>query len=72
MLATRKRSYNGNLMSKGLFADCCRQVLNGRRCFKQEPDVDYDVDSDEDWQEEPEDGESLSVCILCHHDCVDA
>ena len=40
---------------------CCRHVLNGRRCFKQEPDVDYDVDSDEDWQEEPEDGESLSV-----------
>lgn len=42
----------------------CRQVLNGRRCFKTEPNVDYDVDSDEDWQEEPE-GESLSVSLLC-------
>lgn len=42
-----------------LFA--CRQRVNGRRYNVQEPELDYGVESDEDW-EEPADGELLTVC----------
>ena len=39
----------------------CRQKVNGRRFNVQEPELDYEVESDEDW-EEPDDAEVLSVC----------
>lgn len=39
----------------------CRQKVNGRRYNVHEPELDYGVDSDEDW-EEPADGELLTVC----------
>jgi hypothetical protein len=38
---------------------CCRSV-RGRRPLGQEAELDYEVMSDQDWEEEPE-GESLSV-----------
>jgi hypothetical protein len=36
------------------------RVIRGRRPLAKEPGVDYEVMSDEDWEEEPE-GEDLSV-----------
>ena len=35
--------------------------MNGRRYNVHEPELDYGVESDEDW-EEPADGELLTVC----------
>ena len=35
--------------------------MNGRRYNVQEPELEYGVESDEDW-EEPADGELLTVC----------
>jgi hypothetical protein len=40
-------------------ACCCRSV-RGRRPLGTDAELDYDVMSDQDWEEEPE-GESLSV-----------
>lgn len=51
-------------MSRGRFSpdlSACRQRVNGRRYSVQEPELDYGVESDEDW-EEPADGELLTVC----------
>ncbi|CAM8883805.1 unnamed protein product [Rhodiola kirilowii] len=36
-------------------------IVGPRRPFKKDPDLDYDVDSDEEWEEE-DPGESLSDC----------
>ena len=38
----------------------CARVVRGRRPLSKEPGLDYQVMSDEDWEEEPE-GEDLSV-----------
>jgi len=38
-------------------------VVCGRRPFGRDPGLDYEVMSDEEWEEEPE-GESLSVSEL--------
>ena len=35
--------------------------MTGRRPFGRDDVRDYDVDSEDDWEEEPEDGEQLSV-----------
>jgi len=35
-------------------------TISGRRPFAKEPALDYEVDSDAEWQDEPEDGESLA------------
>lgn len=42
--------------------------MNGRRYNVHEPELDYGVESDEDW-EEPADGELLTVCptLPAHH-----
>ena len=40
----------------------CRQKIRARQWSVQEPGLDYDVESDEDWSE-PEDGESLTVSV---------
>ncbi|PIN20400.1 Chromatin assembly factor-I [Handroanthus impetiginosus] len=37
------------------------QVVRARRPFVKDPDLDYEIDSDEEWEEE-EPGESLSDC----------
>ncbi|KAL6998034.1 hypothetical protein U1Q18_008158 [Sarracenia purpurea var. burkii] len=37
------------------------QVIGPRHPFRKDPDLDYDIDSDEEWEEE-EPGESLSDC----------
>lgn len=41
----------------------CRQKVNGRRHTVHEPELDYGIESDEDW-EEPADGELLTVCTI--------
>ena len=41
-------------------ACACRQKVSGRRFNVQEPELDYEVESDEDW-EEPDDAEVLTV-----------
>ncbi|KAL1552180.1 chromatin assembly factor 1 subunit FAS1-like [Salvia divinorum] len=37
------------------------QAIGGRRPLAKDPDIDYEIDSDEEWEEE-EPGESLSDC----------
>ena len=44
-------------------APCCSAVVRGRKPLGKDPEVDYTVMSDEEWEEEPE-GESLSVGIF--------
>ena len=39
----------------------CSKVINPRRPFARDPQLDYDVMEDEEWEPEPE-GENLSVC----------
>ena len=44
-----------------LLAGCtCSVAVSGRRPFDRDIGLDYEVMSDEEWEEEPE-GESLSV-----------
>jgi chromatin assembly factor 1 subunit A len=38
----------------------CSTVVTGRRPLGKDPQLDYEVDSDDEWEEEPE-GENLSV-----------
>jgi len=40
----------------------CSSVIRGRKPGAKDPNLDYEVMSDEEWEEEPE-GESLSVSI---------
>ena len=40
----------------------CSPVIRGRKPNAKDPNLDYEVMSDEEWEEEPE-GESLSVSI---------
>lgn len=42
--------------------------MSGRRYNVHEPELDYGIESDEDW-EEPADGELLTVCptMPAHH-----
>lgn len=40
----------------------CSHVIRGRKPDAKDPNLDYEVMSDEEWEEEPE-GESLSVSI---------
>ena len=44
-------------------ASCCSAVVRGRRPLGKDPELDYTVMSDEEWEEEPE-GESLSVGVF--------
>ncbi len=39
---------------------CCSAVVKPRRFLAQDPEVDYEVMSDEEWEAEPE-GEDLLV-----------
>lgn len=41
---------------------CCARCVSGRKPFGQDVEIDYEVMSDQDWEEEPE-GESLSVSV---------
>lgn len=41
----------------------CYRAVSGRKPFGQDVELDYEVMSDQDWEEEPE-GESLSVSSL--------
>lgn len=41
---------------------CASGVVAGRHPFSKDPELDYEVMSDQDWEEEPE-GESLSVSV---------
>lgn len=40
----------------------CSAVIKGRKPCAKDPNLDYEVMSDEEWEEEPE-GESLSVSL---------
>ncbi len=40
---------------------CCSATVGPRRPGAKDPDMDYEVDSEEEWEAEPEDGEQLSV-----------
>ncbi|KAK6144935.1 hypothetical protein DH2020_021755 [Rehmannia glutinosa] len=42
-------------------ADRTFQVVRGRHPFVRDPDIDYEIDSDDEWEED-EPGESLSDC----------
>ncbi|KAK4367044.1 hypothetical protein RND71_014924 [Anisodus tanguticus] len=46
------------------------QVVGARHPFTMDPDLDYEVDSDEEWEEE-EPGESLSDCDKDDNDCLE-
>jgi hypothetical protein len=47
-------------------AACRSAVVRGKNGFlKKDPDIDYTVMSDEEWEEEPE-GENLSVSPNAH------
>ncbi|KAJ8557511.1 hypothetical protein K7X08_003136 [Anisodus acutangulus] len=46
------------------------QVVGARHPFTMDPDLDYEVDSDEEWEEE-EPGESLSDCDKDDNDCFE-
>ncbi|KAM3360423.1 chromatin assembly factor 1 subunit FAS1 [Capsicum galapagoense] len=46
------------------------QVVGARRPFVMDPDLDYEVDSDEEWEEE-EPGESLSDCDKDDNECLE-
>lgn len=46
------------------------QVVGGRHPFTMDPDLDYEVDSDEEWEEE-EPGESLSDCDKDDNECLE-
>ncbi len=45
-------------------AVCVIRRVCGRRPFGRDAELDYEVMSDQDWEEEPE-GESLSVSTGC-------
>lgn len=44
------------------FLFCCSAVVRGRDPLGKDPDLDYEVMSDEEWEDEPE-GENLSVSV---------
>ena len=45
------------------------RCVGGRKPFGQDVEIDYEVMSDQDWEEEPE-GESLSVSVgHCQESC---
>lgn len=46
------------------------QVVGARHPFAMDPDLDYEVDSDEEWEEE-EPGESLSDCDKDDNECME-
>ncbi|CAN4126663.1 unnamed protein product [Withania somnifera] len=46
------------------------QVVGARHPFAMDPDLDYEVDSDEEWEEE-EPGESLSDCDKDDNECLE-
>ncbi|XP_059307532.1 chromatin assembly factor 1 subunit FAS1 [Lycium ferocissimum] len=46
------------------------QVVGARHPFATDPDLDYEVDSDEEWEEE-EPGESLSDCDKDDNECLE-
>ncbi|XP_009767043.1 chromatin assembly factor 1 subunit FAS1 [Nicotiana sylvestris] len=46
------------------------QVVGARHPFAVDPDLDYEVDSDEEWEEE-EPGESLSDCDKDDNECLE-
>ncbi|XP_010551385.1 PREDICTED: chromatin assembly factor 1 subunit FAS1-like [Tarenaya hassleriana] len=47
---------------------CQSQVIGPRHPLKKDPDLDYEIDSDEEWEEE-EPGESLSDCENDQEEC---
>lgn len=46
------------------------QVVGARHPFAMDPDLDYEVDSDDEWEEE-EPGESLSDCDKDDNECLE-
>ncbi len=42
---------------------CCSLTVKGRRPLAKDVELDYEVMSDEEWEEEPE-GENLSVSLM--------
>ncbi|ESQ28840.1 hypothetical protein EUTSA_v10018127mg [Eutrema salsugineum] len=77
--SNRKKSRRAKQLLQ--FDKCCRpgfygiwpsqsRVVGPRRPLKKDPELDYDVDSDEEWEEEQA-GESLSDCENDEEDCLE-